>query len=445
MRHANLIRAFQYLESLIHQRISDDLNGESKAVSFKESDLPRFSAEDDDAFSTFVTSHRLTIEETIVLMLALTPHVFPQFFDAIIAEHLPHGGDFPAFGGVKGTNHRGTIPTGETALYILAGNNLERRFQVQRLFSFEHAFAKENILGLEAVKYGEPPMSGKIILDDDYIDLFTIGSQTLPKMSTNFPAQHIQTAMSWEDVVLNKQTAEQINELEAWIRHNDTLLNSWGMKKKIKPGYRALFYGPPGTGKTLTATLLGKSTGRDVFKVDLSMVVSKYIGETEKNLSTLFDKAKNKNWILFFDEADALFGKRTGVRDAHDKYANQEVSYLLQRVESYNGLTILASNFKDNIDDAFTRRFNSIVYFPKPSTGERKALWLKAFPKQLKLSPEIDLNKIAKDYDLTGSHIMNIVHYISLQVLESNSAEVSLELLLKGIKKELVKEGKLVI
>src|ERR1044071_9620636 len=125
------------------------------------------------------------------------------------------------------------------------------------------------------------------------------------------------------------------------------------MDKILKRGYKALFYGPSGTGKTLTATLLGKQFDRDVYRVDLSQVVSKYIGETEKNLEKIFTRAENRNWILFFDEADALFGKRSNVQSAHDKYANQEVSYLLQRVEDYNGLLILASNFKNNIDEAF--------------------------------------------------------------------------------------------
>src|SRR5690606_11585436 len=131
--------------------------------------------------------------------------------------------------------------------------------------------------------------------------------------------------------------------------------DAWDMRQLIKPGYRTLFYGPPGTGKTLTAMLLGKEFQRNVFRIDLSQVVSKYIGETEKNLEKIFQRAANKEWILFFDEADALFGKRTSVKDAHDRYANQEVSYLLQRVEDFPGLVILASNYKNNIDKAFVR------------------------------------------------------------------------------------------
>lgn len=174
------------------------------------------------------------------------------------------------------------------------------------------------------------------------------------------------------------------------------------------------------------------------------MVVSKYIGETEKNLSRLFDKAHNKNWILFFDEADALFGKRTDVKDAHDRYANQEVSYLLQKVENYPGLVILSSNFKDNIDDAFTRRFNSIIHFPKPNARERLLLWQKAFPEKVKLSKDIQLESLAEKYELTGANIMNVVQYACLQTLAQKKKTIELELIQKGIRKEFQKEGKII-
>jgi SpoVK/Ycf46/Vps4 family AAA+-type ATPase len=215
------------------------------------------------------------------------------------------------------------------------------------------------------------------------------------------------------------------------------------MKKKIKPGYRCLFHGPSGTGKTLTATLLGKYTGKDVFRVDLSTVISKYIGETEKNLSNLFDKAASKDWILFFDEADALFGKRTNIRDAHDKYANQEVSYLLQRIENHPGLIILASNFKSNIDDSFIRRFHSVIYFPFPSVEERLLLWKKSLPSQLKLASSVDLGKVAAMYELSGANIINIVHYISLRALNEAREVVGLDDIAEGIRKEFDKEGKI--
>lgn len=395
------------------------------------------------AISNFIEQFNPTYEEFLVLMLALTPHLQPGFFRSILAEHLPEGGDFPEFGGVKAQNHRDILPTGETAQFILAGDDIEKRLDVQRLFGTDHWFYKKSILRLEAVPPGEPAMSGRIILDPEVVEMLTLGNVSKPRFSTDFPAEYIETGMEWDDLVLAPGTLRQIKEIESWVRHQATFFEKWGMSRKVKPGYRVLFHGPPGTGKTLTATLLGKATGKDVFKVDLSMVVSKYIGETEKNLARLFDKAQNKDWILFFDEADALFGKRTGVRDAHDKYANQEVSYLLQRIESYPGLIILASNFKSNIDDAFLRRFQAMVYFPLPKANERMELWAKAFPSEVTLEDTIDFQDIASRYELSGAGIMNIVHYCCIAALEEKMNVISLQNLNNGIRNELVKEGKM--
>jgi len=182
-------------------------------------------------------------------------------------------------------------------------------------------------------------------------------------LPNDFFAKPITTELTWDDLDLPRDTLSRIHEIEKWIKNSNSLLKKWDMTKRLKSGYRALFYGTSEKQKTLTASLLGRYTNKDVYRIDLSLVVSKYIGETEKNLSALFDRAKNKDWILFFDEADALFGKRTGVKDAHDKYANQEVSYLLQRMEEYAGLAILATNTKEDIDEAFLRRFNSIIRF----------------------------------------------------------------------------------
>jgi ATPase family associated with various cellular activities (AAA) len=320
---------FELLEAMASNRINQFFN----ASNSKEAFLFDFNVSNDASLlGQFIFKSEMAKEDVVVLLIALCPHVQPHFFDEILHKLLPQSGDFPQLGGTRGKNFRGFLPTGETALFLLAGDDLEKRFQVQELFSSDHIFAKKKILWLEPVPTGEPIMSGRIILSPEYVELFTTGKVSPPHFSTEFPAKKIETNLSWDDLVLPHDIKLQILDLENWIKHNETLLRDWGMAKRLKPGYRVLFHGPPGTGKTMTASLLGKYTGRDVYRVDLSTVVSKFIGETEKNLASLFDKAEDKNWILFFDEADSLFGKRTNVRDAHDKYANQEVSYLLQRV-----------------------------------------------------------------------------------------------------------------
>jgi len=413
-----------------------------KAEGFEAMDLDYF--DDDSWLPRFIRNQEPSSEEFTILMLALAPDLRPGFFSKLIAEHLPDGGEFPEFGGVKGASHRGILPTGETAQFILAGDNLEKRLAVRRILGSEHWFSRKHILWLEPVREGEPVMSGRLIIDPEIVEELTTGRVSKPRFSAEFPAEYIETKMEWDDLVLHPATLNQIREIENWIKYNDILLNDWGMGSKIKPGYRALFYGPPGTGKTLTATLLGKHTGKDVFRVDLSRVVSKHIGETEKNLSRLFDKAENKNWILFFDEADALFGKRTDIRDAHDKYANQEVAYLLQRIESSNGLVILASNQRANIDDAFVRRLQAIIHFPMPRPEERYEIWQKTFPSQIALAGDIDWRHIAARHELTGAGILNVAHFCSIDVLAKQSLHLELKDLEAAIQREVVKEGKIV-
>lgn len=384
------------------------------------------------------TSH----EEAVILLIALVPHILPNFFDEIIKEIHPEGGEFPELGGVRAENYRGMLPTGETVQYILAKDEVKERLEIQHYFSTEHWFFKENILYLDNVKEGEPSMSGRIIMTVETVHLLCFGEKLKPKFSTNFPAQEVFTLMQWTDLIVNENIHMQIDQIKLWLKHQDILRKEWEMEKYISPGYRALFYGPTGTGKTLAATLLGKEFKRDVFRIDLSQVVSKYIGETEKNLEKIFNQAENKNWILLFDEADALFGKRTQTKSSNDRYANQEVSYLLQRVENFNGLVILTSNFKNNIDDAFLRRFNSIICFTKPNAAERLKLWQNIFPENVTFENENMLMNISQKYELTGAQIVSAIAYTCLQAIETNTTKIQLKHLVKGIELEYLKEEK---
>jgi len=399
---------------------------------------------DEAPLTQFILQQQISVNELVVLISALAPHLQPDFFSDLIKEYLPDGGDFPAFGGVKGQNHRGILPTGETAQFILAGNDLAKRLEIQQLFTSDHWFAQKGILWLESVREGEPAMSGRIVLDGEWIERLTTGKVTPPRFGSQFPAERLQTELEWDDLVIPDTVRKQISEIETWVQHHRTLMDEWGMRHRIKAGYRALFHGPPGTGKTLAATLLAKYTGREVYRIDLSLVVSKFIGETEKNIGALFDKARNKDWILFFDEADALFGKRTDVRDAHDKYANQEVSYLLQKIEEFPGVSILASNFKNNIDEAFIRRFQSIVYFPVPKPAERLIIWQRNLPAIARLDPAINLTQIAERFELTGSNIVNVIQFCCLQALGAGTNSLSESNVLDGIQRELIKENKII-
>lgn len=399
-----------------------------------------------DTLSKLIKTNKWGENEYLVVLLALLPHISPGFLTRILYDYLPNGGDFPEFGAVKGKNHRGLIPTGETFLFIAGGNDPEKQQKLLSIFDNTHSFARNHILSLESAGPGEPKMSGRLILDDEYVSLFTTGKIPAPRFSMDFPAELITTGLTEEDLVLPETTLKQVAELENWVNYQDKILNQWDLHRWVKPGYRALFHGPSGTGKTLTAMIVGKKCKRDVFRIDLSMVISKYIGETEKNLSQLFERAKNKDWILFFDEADALFGKRTNVRDAHDKYANQEVAYLLQKIENHNGLVILASNFKSNIDEAFIRRFQSIIYFPPPSPAGRFSLWKKVLPSAegLTIPSDAEIMNLSKKYEITGAGIVNVVQYCALETVASGNKNITLKDLQAAIEREYLKEGKVI-
>lgn len=407
---------------------------------------------DKSPLGTFIRDHKLSADELLVLTLALVPHLDPAFFVRVVNEVFPEGANLPLLGGVKGQQHQGLIPTGETALFMLAGTDLSQRLVAQRLFLSTHLFACRAMLRLEDVPTGEPPMSGRVVLSAEFAELFTTGETVRPHFSSTFPARLIETTLDWADLILSEDVRQQVDEVKAWVRFGPALRQQPELSKRLRPGYRVLFHGPPGTGKTLTAGLLGKYAECDVYRIDLSAVVSKYIGDTEKNLSNLFARAENKQWILFFDEADALFSKRTGVRDAHDKYANQEVSYLLQRIEQFAGLVILASNLKSNIDEAFLRRFDSIVKFSMPAEPERRAIWTRTLPGSNPppkpktnvplLTSDPDLPTLAARYELSGGNILNVVQYVSLKALTSGSPVITADLLTRGIQREYHKEGK---
>jgi hypothetical protein len=431
-----------WFDKILETRISIYFNHEGHISSIYDRPPPDIS-EHDSVYAEVVQRFNLGFNERIIIILALMPHVRPQGLDIFFTNNKDFGRSFTEFGGWTGKTHGGFLPTGETAAFVLAGVDLEKRFEVIKLFEDDHLFKKENILRLVNQGVHEPFLSGLLALSTEYRNKFTTGEHTKPDYSINFPAKLINTKLEWSDLVLSHEVMDEIQNIKAWIKHSKTIMNNWEMGKVIKPGYRCLFYGPPGTGKTLTATLIGEAVGADVYRIDLSMVISKYIGETEKNLANVFDQAENRNWILFFDEADALFGKRTMASNSNDRHANQEISYLLQRIEDFDGVVILATNLKANIDEAFARRFQGVMYFPMPDPEQRYKIWKNVFnTKEKRVNSDVNLNEIAEKYEISGGAIINILRYGALKALQNNKKLISKEHLLKGISKELIKEGK---
>jgi hypothetical protein len=258
-------------------------------------------------------------------------------------------------------------------------------------------------------------------------------------------ARKIEPRYTWEDIVLPDDQLTLLREIVATVRGRSLVLEEWGVGRKLasSPGVTMLFSGPPGTGKTMAAEVMAAELGLDLYKIDLSTVVSKYIGETEKNLERIFGEAQSSNAILFFDEADAIFGKRSEVKDAHDRYANIEISYLLQRMEAYEGVTMLATNLRANLDEAFTRRLQFAVDFPFPDDEYRLRIWQTLLPVGVPRESDLDLALLARRFKLAGGNIRNIL-VNAAYLAAADGGRLGMKHLLHGTRRELQKMGRLV-
>ncbi len=268
-------------------------------------------------------------------------------------------------------------------------------------------------------------------------------SQSQPRLSTL--AQKITPHFTWEDIVLPDDRLAQLREIANQVLYQHVVYEDWGLARKssLGRGVAALFAGQSGTGKTMAAEVIANELGLDVYKIDLSGLVSKYIGETEKNLARIFDEASDSNAILFFDEADALFGKRSEVKDTHDRYANIEISYLLQRMEEYEGIVILATNMRSNLDDAFLRRMRAIVEFPFPEVEDRLHILQRTLSAAAPLAPDVDLPFMAQQFRIAGGNIRNIA-LLAAFLAASEDAPIGMGYLLRATKREYQKLGRLI-
>ena len=383
--------------------------------------------------------------EQIGISLCLMPIVQPDLLENIIKQEFGNEGDFPVFGGVRGLQHRGILPTGETWLYFCCENHTAQRIHfIQNIPAY--LSNPDSLLSVEPCLNGEPFLSGRLVFSNLFRKQFQNVKLVYEQRFSNLMlGNFLETKLTFTDLVLTENILKSIEEIKHWQAYNNNgKISEPEFTKRLKPGLKILFYGKPGTGKSQTAAILGNELKSQVYRIDLSQVVSKYIGETEKNLSKVFDIAEYKNWILFFDEGDALFGKRTALNSSNDRYANQEVAYLLQRIEEFAGIVILSTNLKDNIDTAFLRRFHIITEFVLPDIKQRGQIWLKLLSeiKSCKVQlTKTDYDEISKT-ELSGGAITNVVNY-SLLKANYYKKPIKIDIVKEGIIRELRKENRL--
>src|SRR5918994_1080459 len=290
---------------------------------------------------------------------------------------------------------------------------------------------------LAASSRGEP---GPTLADLD------LGSRQASSSRLGELASRLPPGYRWVDLVVPERQLELLQSISAYLRHRDRVLSDWGYERSVArtQGLKVLFAGESGTGKTMAAQVLAAELGLEIFRVDLATIVSKYIGETEKNLDRIFNAADGSNAILFFDEADALFGKRSEISDSHDRYANIEVAYLLQRMEAYAGAVILATNFRQNLDEAFLRRLDFVIDFPFPESEDRERIWQLLLPDAAPLDEDIDVPFLAGQFKLSGGSIRNVSLAAAFLAAEEG-ASISMRHLIKGVALEYGKLGRLTL
>ncbi len=383
--------------------------------------------------------------EHIGIALCLIPILQPDLLDQIAKEDLQiNEGDAPQLGGLRGSQHRGIIPTGQTWAYFVCNNSLPLRTEfIQQLPIYLNN--SKALLSIETAPLGEPFLAGKLVFSKHFRALHQTSALIYEQRLSDIGlGNFIHTSLTINDLIISEEVNQAIDEINYWQHFAQQEHNKVNFIKRIKPGLKVMFHGKPGTGKTQVAGILGNTLNKPVYRIDLSQIVSKFIGETEKNLGKVFDLAQHRNWILFFDEGDALFGKRTAVNSSHDRYANQEVAYLLQKIEDFSGIVIIASNFKENIDTAFLRRFQIITEFAMPNQSQREAIWRKFISEltgfKIKLS-EADYSQLANT-ELSGGSITNAVNF-AMQKAQYKKIALDFQLLKEGLIKELRKENRL--
>lgn len=427
-----------WLSLVLHSRVRQYFQpGEASLQDFRPPELKP----DESEYAALLFRLKATHEERLIILLALTPQLRPHLLDVFFTQNSSHPRSLSDFGGFHHTQHGGFTPTVETAIFLIAGTDLARRFEVMACFRDEHFFFRTHILPLEVAMKGEAQPRTPISVTDEFWQMITAGvaSQSL---NTQTPSRRITTQQEWKDLIGDEKMMESLLDIRLWIEHGNTLLQGWGLGKLIRPGYPCFFYGPQGTGKKFAAALLGKTTGRDVCWVDLSQMLSLPPLESEKKIAGVFSQAASLEWIIFLDGADAWLDTSLSGPGSSTGIYSREFRQLMQQIEDFPGVVILASNLQNFYDETFTRRFQSIVQFYTPDADQRLALWKSFFSGKLKISPEVNLEQIAGEYILKPASMINVIRYCALAAIRRNDEYATTADILSGIHRELMKEAR---
>lgn len=438
-----LSQELNWLKSVLEKRIQLYFkSGETQAGIF-DIPLPDLS-KDTSAYAQLVQELELDASERLVLILSLAPHVKPELLDIFLIQNPTTNRGYTEFGGRSRGDREGFLPTGETALFMLSGGDLEARFKGAEIFSKKHPLFSQHILEFDEIGNGGIRMRGQLRISEEFLEVLTTGKGFRPSYSSKFPLKPLSTELDWSDLGLNPKLQKELEGILSWIKHEEVLMDDWKLSQHIKAGYKSLFHGPSGTGKNLAAALIGKSTQREIYEVETSLLLARHFRRNNDHIDSFFRTAERNDWILFFDEADSLFGKRTNVRESNARYANQEVSYLRQKIEEYSGIILLSTESKEEIEFPFP--LDVSIVFPEPDSRQRLVLWTSIFggdDKKYQLAKDIDFQELASKYEVNREDIIQVLKYATTATIGRNSTLIEKKDILEGIRRELVQDGKI--
>ncbi|XOV66369.1 MAG: ATP-binding protein [Fluviicola sp.] len=438
LMHLSLHMEFSWIAALIRFRINE-LCGIEQENSLP--DLPPLQHGVHPYFDELILNE-VSVVERIALSVAFAAHTVPYYLDGLYTKNKDSDRIFSEFGILEGEGDFKMKPTWQTVFFLSHGSNTQAQFQMTEFMHGDHRLYKSKLFVMPMEKVTNPFLI-PLELNRDALFKWIYQSRVRNLADEYFPAHEITSNLDWNDLVIGEETERGLNQLRMWLRHGEKLMQHEKLSKYVNKGIRVLFYGPSGTGKTLTASLLGKEFDLPVYRVDLSQMVSKWIGETEKNLARVFDMAEKQGWILFFDEAESLFSSRGEVNNANDRRANQEVSYLLQRVENFDGTIIMATNLRDNMDEAFVRRFQLMIHFPVPDVETRARLWENLLVDTFPMAEDISFSKLAEEFEITGGTMKNAFRTVMLEVCDMplEEQQITKADLYRAVRYECSKDG----
>ncbi len=431
-----------WLKKSILFRVNASKENASEQVDvFDKCKAPLVEENDDGEYACLIRRLKLNQEERLLLILALSVHIDPRVLLPLVASTQLH-----LHSRVRKTdNEISILPTAETAFYIINGDNSARAIKLHAYFNTAHPFYKESILQLGDVLPGASRFDGILTISAHYRDLLLYDQHQPPRFSLEFPAHLLTTDLDWEDLILMPHTSDLLEEVKLRIKSSDEIrklqTKSGSFARHIPPGQRVLLYGASGQGKTLTAALIGKMLNRDVYRVDLTGIVSKWVGETEKNLRALFDTAERKDWVLFIDEAEGLVGKRIDQSQsagAQGHYINQGITYILQRIEKFDGIVLFATNLSQNIDDAFKRRFDAHIYYKALDQERLLNFFDRNWPESLTLHSSVNLKSLLAENVLSPAALIKVISRTAMLTISMNEPIVQSELLRKCFMDEML-------